>query len=633
MRSSSLFCAAAIAALTAFSLADVDAAIPKAVSPVKVTPKATAVQAPTKPGWTLVFDDEFDTDSLATPASPWDTTTGAMPINGELQYYTRYAKNFSTSCDKGGVNHVFSGGTLTLRAKWEPGNYEVWHWDQNGNLFTTCEHYDYTSADLRSAAQYRYGYFETRAKVPNHGQVVWPAFWLYDGGPADYHEIDIFEFGGAVPNHPGSNVWLARQIDGGVVYPPGNTDFRNEYHSFATVPAPDVSAAFHTYAVQWTPNSITWYIDDQPVRTLAGHSPHLPMHLLLDLALAPWDPPSGLSFPQDFQIDYVRIYKSQRNEFIGHWDNGGTGKLKVWNVHADDRYVTGDFDGGDRDELLAINANGYHTTMRFGANDWQYVEGASDGKIGSWNTGSADWYVSGDFDGDNRSELLAVNPNGWHHTMKFDGGSWHFAEGGGNHKIDLWNIGPGDRYVTGDFDGNGKSELLAVNPNGWHQVMKLTANAWHYAEGAGNGKIASWNIAANDIYVTGDFDGGGKDELLAINPNGWHHTMKFTGAGWQFVEGGGDGKIASWTIGSGDRFVAGRFGGSNRDRLLAVSANGWSQLMELGASGWNTVWANDGANSIDLWRMHPADRYLAGISLRRQALSCCRSSPATDGRT
>src|SRR5690606_32121228 len=52
----------------------------------------------------------------------------------------------------------------------------------------------------------------------------------------------------------------------------------------------------------------------------------------------------------------------------------------------------------------------------------------------------------------------------------------------------------------------------------------------------GNRWIAGWYINTNDIYVIGDFDGDGKDELFCVNPNGWAALIKFN---WVTVGSGG----------------------------------------------------------------------------------------------
>jgi beta-glucanase (GH16 family) len=148
----------------------------------------------TKPGWKLVFCDEFNdpvfsVNHFGDRTGKWMTQGFEGGTHGDqLQYYTRFNKEFPTTCDKGGINHIQSGGTLKIITKKEPGNYEVWHWDKNDKFYKTCEPFTYTSGFIQTPGKFLYGYFEIRAKIPNQGLVLWPAFWLYaEGLSGDKH--------------------------------------------------------------------------------------------------------------------------------------------------------------------------------------------------------------------------------------------------------------------------------------------------------------------------------------------------------------------------------------------------------------------------------------------------------------
>ncbi len=167
---------------------------PKIPSPPGVLPHQSARRGLPPPvplgppggNWQMTFEDEFDTEaSIKGSNSPWITGyPWGQTLPNELQYYTRYDKDFPPFCAKGGTNHDFgSGTTMRLVAKSEPGTYEVWSWPQ-GTWVQTCVPYSYTSAMIFSKKKYLYGYFEIRAKVPRNGTVFWPAFWLWagDGG-------------------------------------------------------------------------------------------------------------------------------------------------------------------------------------------------------------------------------------------------------------------------------------------------------------------------------------------------------------------------------------------------------------------------------------------------------------------
>ncbi len=296
--------------------------------------------------------------------------------------------------------------------------------------------------------------------------------------------------------------------------------------------------------------------------------------------------------------------------------NSGGGSIFWWNIGPADSYVTGDFNGDGSDELLAFNPNGWHHTMSFDGSNWNFIEGDGSGAIAWWNIGSADSYVAGDFNGDGRDEVLALNPNGWHHTMSFNGSSWSFIEGDGSGAIAWWNIGSVDSYVVGDFNGNGRDELLALNPNGWHHTMSFNGSSWSFIEGDGSGAIAWWNIGSADSYVTGNFTGGGQEEILAVNPNGWHHTMRFDGASWSFIEGDGSGAIHWWLISGNDNYTTGDYDCDGFSELLAVNpANGWSQM--IGMQGnvwpqWQHLASNSGSGQMAFWLFAANDWRLSG---------------------
>lgn len=117
----------------------------------------------------------------------------------------------------------------------------------------------------------------------------------------------------------------------------------------------------------------------------------------------------------------------------------------------------------------------------------------------------------------------------------------------------VWISTTNDRHCIGDFNGDGKDEILFVNPlNGHSQLvhyniandycggsMAIFPNAWKYLWGnIGNGRIKHWIIQDNDIYLSGDFDGDGKDELLLANPSGYWHLYRFTSGDWLWITGG-----------------------------------------------------------------------------------------------
>lgn len=144
-----------------------------------------------------------------------------------------------------------------------------------------------------------YGYYEARMKFDG-GQGVWPAFWLLPTDRSWPPEIDVMEFLGSDPTH----VLLTSHWKDAAGQPQKDS---------STIAGPDFTAGWHTYAVNWQPDSITWYIDGVAKKTVTGIAvPHTPMEIIFDLAIGgtlPGNVDASTPFPRTLQIDYLRVYE------------------------------------------------------------------------------------------------------------------------------------------------------------------------------------------------------------------------------------------------------------------------------------------------------------------------------------
>jgi beta-glucanase (GH16 family) len=248
----------------------------------------------TVPGWTLVWSDEFNLPDGSSPdAAKWNFVTGGNGFgNAELESYTN-----------------------------RPQNAEI----QNGNLVITAlkERYtgadmvshDYTSARLNTSNKFRqaYGRFEASIKIP-YGQGIWPAFWLLGTDLSTKAwptcgEIDIME-----------NIGREPSIVHGTIHGPGYSGGKGIGSPFSFPDGRKFADDFHIYAVEWSPNQIKFFVDNNlyatrtPADLPAGTKwvyDH-PFFILLNLAVGgkwPGDPDATTVFPQQMLVDYVRVYK------------------------------------------------------------------------------------------------------------------------------------------------------------------------------------------------------------------------------------------------------------------------------------------------------------------------------------
>ncbi|MEV4476678.1 RICIN domain-containing protein [Nonomuraea salmonea] len=260
------------------------AAIAALVAPMTGTASAAPAPGP------LVWSDEFDGPAgSAVDSSKWRFDIGGGGWgNNEHQYYTDSTRNAAKD----------GNGNLVITARREnPANYQC--------HYGTCQ---YTSARLLTAATFTrtYGRFEARMKLPR-GQGIWPAFWMLGGtsGWPDNGEIDIMENIGREPN-----------TVHGTIHGPGYSGGGGIGAGY-TIGAP-FADAFHTFAVDWSPNLIVWYVDGVEFQRrtpadLGGNRwvfDH-PFFMIMNVAVGgnwPGYPDGSTTFPQTLTVDYVRVY-------------------------------------------------------------------------------------------------------------------------------------------------------------------------------------------------------------------------------------------------------------------------------------------------------------------------------------
>ena len=244
----------------------------------------------------LVWSDDFG-GPVGDPPNPtkWNFDVGGNGWgNDELQYYT--ARSGNASLD--------GNGNLAITARAE--RYRG----------TDGVERDYTSARLQTLekVEFIYGLLEARIQVPA-GQGLAPAFWTlgneaYEGDEGRWPhcgEIDAMEVIGSEPN-----------VLNGTLHGP----WPSSPHGIGDelrLPTP-LTAGFHTYGVEWRPESISFLLDGSVYATvsredLAPEDPwpfQHPNFLLLNLAVGgvwPGSPDASTQFPARMLVDWVRIYR------------------------------------------------------------------------------------------------------------------------------------------------------------------------------------------------------------------------------------------------------------------------------------------------------------------------------------
>jgi beta-glucanase (GH16 family) len=232
-------------------------------------------------GYSLIWNDEFDTKNFLSDQE-WRFETGKTGWgNNELQ-------NYVAGIGEDGAARV-EDGSLKITAK-----------EQGGEV---------VSARINTRRSWQYGYFEARLKLPRE-KGTWPAFWMLPKNFVQFPddgEIDIMEAVGYEPGRVYVGVH-SKAYTGETVKNVGKN-------------VPTAQSDFHVYAVEWTPDFIKGYVDNELCfEFLNDHRGNTntwpfdkPFYLKLNLAWGGnWGGFEGLDpscLPATYEIDYVRVYQ------------------------------------------------------------------------------------------------------------------------------------------------------------------------------------------------------------------------------------------------------------------------------------------------------------------------------------
>jgi hypothetical protein len=263
---------------------------------------------------------------------------------------------------------------------------------------------------------------------------------------------------------------------------------------------------------------------------------------------------------------------------------------------AQRQLIAGDFDGDGKDDRLLYYAATGDLWLGLGAGtrlDWRAA--GSVAGFGNLLDGRHAFYP-GDYTGDGKTDLLfyfAGNGDWWLGVSNGTGLAWRRAsntEGFGN------LLGASHRIVTGDYTGDGKTDVLfhfAGNGDWWLGVSDGASLTWRRA-----GNTSGFGTILGDAHrhFTGDFTGDGKADVLFYyrgNGDWWLGVSDGTSLSWRH---------AGNTAGFGDLldpsrgFHEGDFNGDGKaDLLFHYAGNGdwWLGASDGSALRWSRI-ANSG---------------------------------------
>ena len=226
--------------------------------------------APTAPisGYTLVWNDEFNASAI--DSAKWSYRTDSKHLS------TQKPENVSVK-----------DGLLRLSLKKE-----------------TVANKNYTGAGIVSQPVFKYAYYEARAKMPP-GAGWHTSFWLMKHDGSGTTDFQLAAQGiVVVQNESVDHASYAVKVD--------NYQEPAACYGFLRLPTPDLSADFHVFGCEFTPEAVKFFLDGVLVQTVdATKFTHSDQNVWVSsiashMGITPKVDDSTL--PQESLFDYVRVF-------------------------------------------------------------------------------------------------------------------------------------------------------------------------------------------------------------------------------------------------------------------------------------------------------------------------------------
>jgi hypothetical protein len=278
----------------------------------------------------------------------------------------------------------------------------------------------------------------------------------------------------------------------------------------------------------------------------------------------------------------------------------GTSRLvgSSWTVGNIPRVIMGDFTGDGKADIVGQAVNGELRAWASSGDlsaDAKLFAGTARIVGSGWTLAGIPRIITGDFTGDGKTDIIGQAANGdlraWASSGDLSADAKLFA---GTPRIVAtgWTTTAVPRILTGDLNGDGRTDLLAQAANGELRALVSTGDLSADAKLFATPRLVgtNWTVSSYPRIFVGDLTGDGRDDIVNQNTAGELHAWASTG------DVSADGKLfagsrrlvgTGWTVGAYPRLIVGDFTGDGKDDLLnqnpSGQLHGWASTGDLSA--------------------------------------------------
>src|SRR5215475_4226755 len=192
--------------------------------------------------------------------------------------------------------------------------------------------------------------------------------------------------------------------------------------------------------------------------------------------------------------------------------------------------------------------------------------------------------LTGDFNGDGKTDVALTGPAGWN-TLPVA-----FSNGNGSFNVTNTFIGdfaafasdPMAKKLVGDFNGDGKTDVALTGPTYWASVPVAfsNGNGTFSVTNIGNQYFASLASDPDAKALTGDFNGDGKTDIALTGPAGWSDLpVAFSNGNGSFATVSlPTSQFPDWASNPYTTKLLGDFNGDGKTDIGLTGVSGWGSL-------------------------------------------------------
>ncbi|MCI0420086.1 MAG: VCBS repeat-containing protein, partial [Acidobacteria bacterium] len=247
--------------------------------------------------------------------------------------------------------------------------------------------------------------------------------------------------------------------------------------------------------------------------------------------------------------------------------NSPVGGFARWASNTQAVKLTGDFNGDGKTDIALTGAAGWNMLPvalskgdgTFNVTNFSSVTGISIGTFARWASNPQAAKLIGDFNGDGKADIALVGGTGSNTLpVAFSNGNGTFivrnSDVTPSIQGDYFNLAsdPQAAKLTGDFNGDGKTDIALVGGAGWDKLLVAFSDypgSFHLTSFRAV-DFASWASDSQAVKMTGDFNGDGRTDI-ALTGSGYWNTLPVA-----FSKGNGEFTVTNKDVGAFARWVS-----------------------------------------------------------------------------